>query len=39
MIEFLNANAAVLAGLGIYLSTALFIWTRKDGSVRGGEYA
>jgi hypothetical protein len=39
MIEFLNANAAVLAGLGIYLATALFIWTRKDGSVRGGEYA
>lgn len=39
MIEFLNANAAVLAGLGLYLATAVFVWTRKDDSARGGEYA
>jgi hypothetical protein len=39
MIEFLNANAAVFAGIGLYVATALFIWTREDESARDGEYA
>ncbi|MBS1136330.1 MAG: hypothetical protein H6R11_284 [Proteobacteria bacterium] len=30
MIEFLNENSALIAGIGLYLGMAAFVWTSKD---------
>jgi len=30
MIQFLNENSGVIAGIGIYLGMAAFVWTSKD---------
>jgi hypothetical protein len=30
MIEFLNENSGLIAGIGLYLGMAAFLWASKD---------